>query len=405
MQMLYEIGLEINGSLDLTQVIEEILNRAIVMVDARIGLLVISDNERAKIVGQVGVEDDLSTIIELPEVTNAWKQEKLSQHVVDISSGKYICIVPLVSRSETSGLLIFFDKEKRNNTVGPFEEQDESLLQSFAYQAGASLHNARLYESLDTAYEELKAAQLKLAQMEQLRALGELGAQVAHAMNHTLGIIAGHADMYLSFGRDPENTMKTILNTAESGQGVMERLQKFIRLNVGKKRVLVDIGQLIEESVSDIKALWLGRHGENVSHVDWMIDLDKVSETYANPTDIKEVISNITLNALEAMPSGGRLEIRCYEEKEFINIVLIDTGIGMNEETQKNIFAPFFSTNDDWGTGLGLAISYRIVADHNGEIEVSSSVDEGSCFTVRLPINIELQNNLEEHDDSTDIDS
>ena len=405
MQMLYEIGLEINGSLDLTQVIEEILNRAIVMVDARIGLLVISDNERAKIVGQVGVEDDLSMIIELPEVINAWKQEKLSQHVVNISSGKHICIVPLVSRGETGGLLIFFDKEKRNNTVGPFEEQDESLLQSFAYQAGASLHNARLYESLDTAYEELKAAQLKLAQMEQLRALGELGAQVAHAMNHTLGIIAGHADMYLSFGRDPENTMKTILNTAESGQGVMERLQQFIRLNVGKKRVLVDIGQLIEESVSDIKALWLGRHGENVSHVDWMIDLDKVSETYANPTDIKEVISNITLNALEAMPIGGRLEIRCYEEKEFINIVFIDTGIGMNEETQKNIFAPFFSTNDDWGTGLGLAISYRIVADHNGEIEVSSSVDEGSCFTVRLPINIELQNNLEEHDDSTDIDS
>ena len=405
MQMLYEIGLEINGSLDLTQVIEEILNRAIVMVDARIGLLVISDNEIAKIVGQVGAEDDLSTIIELPEVINAWKQEKLSQHVVNISSGKHICIVPLVSRGETGGLLIFFDKEKRNNTVGPFEEQDESLLQSFAYQAGASLHNARLYESLDTAYEELKAAQLKLAQMEQLRALGELSAQVAHAMNHTLGIIAGHADMYLSFGRDPENTMKTILNAAESGQGVMERLQQFIRLNVGKKRVLVDIGQLIEESVSDIKALWLGRHGENVSHVDWMIDLDKVSETYANPTDIKEVISNITLNALEAMPSGGRLEIRCYEEKEFINIVLIDTGIGMNEETQKNIFAPFFSTNDDWGTGLGLAISYRIVADHNGEIEVSSSVDEGSCFTVRLPINIELQNNLEEHDDSTDIDS
>ena len=111
MQMLYEIGLEINGSLDLTQVIEEILNRAIVMVDARIGLLVISDNERAKIVGQVGAEDDLSMIIELPEVTNAWKQEKLSQHVVDISSGKHICIVPLVSRGETSGLLIFFDKE------------------------------------------------------------------------------------------------------------------------------------------------------------------------------------------------------------------------------------------------------------------------------------------------------
>ena len=111
------------------------------------------------------------------------------------------------------------------------------------------------------------------------------------------------------------------------------------------------------------------------------------------------------LNALEVMPSGGRLEIRCYEEKEFINIVFVYTGISMNEDTQKNIFAPFFSTNDEWGTGLGLAISYRIVADHNGEIGVSSSVDEGSCFTVRLPINVESHNNLEEHDGATDIDS
>ena len=405
MQMLYEIGLAINSSLDLTHVVEEILNRAIVMVDARVGLLVISDNGKAKIVGQVGVVDDLTSILDLPQVAQAWNEEQLSQYVVSISMGEHICIVPLVSRGETEGLLIFFDKEKRNNTVGPFEEQDESLLQSFAYQAGASLHNARLYESLDVAYEELKTAQRKLAQMEQLRALGELGAQVAHAMNHTLGIIAGHADMYLSFGRDPDNAMKTILDTAESGQDVMERIQQFIRLNVGKKRVPVDIIQLIEESINDIKALWLGRHGENVSHVEWIVHLEEVSETYANPTDIKEVISNITLNALEAMPSGGRLEIRCYEKQEFIDIVINDTGIGMNEETQKNIFAPFFSTNDEWATGLGLAISYRIVADHNGEIEVSSSVGKGSCFTVRLPINVEPQSNLEEHDDATDIDS
>ena len=405
MQMLYEIGLAINESLDPTQVVDEILNRAMVMVDARVGLLIVRENDASQVIGQVGTEDDVVEVLQLPEVVRAWDETQLSQHQVESSVGKHICIVPLQSREEIGGLLVFFDKERRGNAVSPFEESDESLLQSFAYQAAASLHNARLYDRLEVAYEELKAAQRKLAQMEQLRALGELGAQVAHAMNHTLGIIAGHADMYLSFGRDPDNAMKTILDTAESGQGVMERIQQFIRLNVGKKRVPVDIIQLIEESINDIKALWVGRHGENASHVDWIVDLDGVSETYANPTDIKEVISNITLNALEAMPSGGRLEVSCYEKKEFINIVIKDTGIGMTEETQKNIFAPFFSTNDEWGTGLGLAISYRIVADHNGEIEVSSSVDEGSCFTVRLPINTGPESNLEEHDDAADIDN
>jgi len=405
MQMLYEIGLAINESLDPMQVVEEILNRAIVMVDARVGLLIIKEDEESKIIGQVGVKGDLTAILRMPEVVRAWNDNQLSQHLADTPAGNHICVVPLESRGETGGLLIFVDKEHRGNTVGPFDEQDETLLKSFAYQAGASLHNARLHENLEEAYEKLKIAQRKLAQMEQLRALGELGAQVAHAMNHILGIITGHADMYLNFGRDPENTIRTIMETAESGQGVMERIQQFARLNVGKKRVPVDMARLIEDSTADVQTLWHGRQGEKAASVEWVLSLEPVPETYANPTDLKEVISNIVLNALEAMPSGGQLEITCSKKQESIYIAIRDTGIGMNEETQKQIFTPFFSTNEEWGTGLGLAIAYRIIADHEGEIGVESSVDEGCCFTIRVPINLDPQNYLEEHDDAADLDS
>ena len=405
MQMLYEIGLAINESLDPTQVVEEILNRAIVMVDARVGLLIIKEDEKSRIIGQVGIEGDLAAILHLPEVTRAWSENQLSQHLVDTPAGNHICVVPLESRGETGGLLVFVDKEHRGNTVGPFDEQDETLLQSFAYQAGASLHNARLHENLEEAYKELKIAQRKLAQMEQLRALGELGAQVAHAMNHILGIITGHADIYLNFGRNPENTIRTIMETAESGQGVMEKIQQFARLNVGKKRVPVDMARLIEDSTADVQTLWHGRQGEKAASVEWVLSLDPVPETYANPTDLKEVISNIVLNALEAMPNGGQVEITCSKEQESIDIAIRDTGIGMNEETQKQIFTPFFSTNEEWGTGLGLAIAYRIIADHEGDIGVESKVDEGSRFIIKLPISLDPQNYLEEHDDAADLDS
>ena len=130
-------------------------------------------------------------------------------------------------------------------------------------------------------------------------------------MNHILGIITGHADMYLNFGRDPDNTIQTIMATAESGQGVMERIQQFARLSVGKKRVPVDISSLIQDSVADMQTLWHGRQGEAAASVDWVLTLEATPTTYANPTDLKEVFSNIVLNALAAMPGGGQLEITC----------------------------------------------------------------------------------------------
>ena len=405
MQMLYEIGLAINESLDPIQVVDEILNRAMVMIDARVGLLIIKEDGESRVIGQVGTDNDLTAILQLPEVAQAWRDSQLRQHQIDTPAGRHLCIVPLESRGETGGILVFVDKEHRGNTVGPFEEQDKSLLHSFAYQAGASLHNARLYESLDAAYEELKIAQRKLAQMEQLRALGDLGAQVAHSMNHILGIITGHADMYLNFGRDPDNTIQTIMATAESGQGVMERIQQFARLSVGKKRVPVDISSLIQDSVADMQTLWHGRQGEEAASVDWVLTLEATPATYANPTDLKEVFSNIVLNALEAMPGGGQLEITCRERQGSIFVSLRDTGIGMHEETQQQIFTPFFSTNEEWGTGLGLAIAYHIVADHEGEIEVESTVDEGSCFTIRVPIQTNPPTYPEEHDAALDLDS
>ena len=406
MEMLYEIGLAIGESLDPTYVVEEILQRALVMVDARAGLLLTKgdDTDAYEVIGQVGADIAVGDVFQLPAVDQAWNERRLVQCQRDASSWRHLCIAPLESRQEIAGLLIFADKESRDGSVGPFGENDEILLSAFAHQAGAALHNAHLHRDLEQAYEQLQIAQRKLAQMEQLRALGDLAAEVAHSMSHILGVIIGRADIFLNFGKDPEKTVRTIMETAESGRDAIERIQQFTRLGVGKKRVLVQLHELLRQSAEDVRVLWLEKTREQDPAIQWQLELDPLPETYANPTDLKEAVHNLLLNALEAMPDGGTVRLTCRREGHDLVAEVGDTGTGMTDEVRRQIFEPFFSTKEERGNGLGLAIAYRIIADHEGEIAVDSAPGRGTCFTFRLPVCTEPPSALEDEDVAADSD-
>jgi signal transduction histidine kinase len=391
MEMLYEIGVAINESLDPTHVADEILQRAVVMVDARGGALLVREEGEGEVrlVGQIGMGEDMEEVLKLTEVEEAWGQAELVQKEMDGHRWKHLCLVPLESGQEVNGLLVVADREHRGGAVGPFSENDESLLHSFAYQAGAALHNARLHHNLEEAYEELQIAQRKLAQMEQLRALGDLAADLAHAMAHVMGIIIGRADMYLNFQRDPEKTIQGIMAAAENGQEVISRIQQCTRLGVGKKREARDINELMEEAVVEVRDLWHQRHGEDGPDIEWQIELGELSETFINPTDMREVFVNLLLNGLEAMPEGGQVAVETREQGGELGIEVRDTGDGMTDEVKDQIFQPFYTTKEEMGTGLGLSIVYRIIDDHGGEIDVQSAPGQGTRFAIKLPVNAE----------------
>ena len=408
MEMLYEIGLAINESLDPTYVAQSILDRALVMVDARGGLLLVraQEAEPPRAIGQVGLEDpgrQIPEILEIPEVEQAWQKRQLVQCEPGAANWGHLCVVPLESRKEVTGLLVVADREHREGT-GPFSESDETLLRSFAYQAGAALHNARLHDNLEQAYEQLQVAQKELAQMEQLRALGNLAADMAHAMSHILGIIIGRADLYLNVPRDPEQAMQAILEAAEGGQSVIDRIRQFTRLGVGRKRTPVAVHGLLLQALEDVQALWRQRSGEHGPEIRWESHLTPLPETYANPTDLREVVSNLLINALEAMPDGGRLELRCSLDDDHIVFEVSDTGIGLSEEARAHLFEPFHTTKEGVGTGLGLSIVYRIVHDHEGEVEAHGAPGEGSRFVVRLPVRSEAPPVTEGADEDVEAD-
>ena len=386
MEMLYEIGVALNESLDPSQVAEEILQRALVMVDARSAMLLCRTADSFEIVGRAGSVEGADEVLELPEVDQAWSANAPVTAKRNAAAWQNLCIIPLQCQQHVEGLLVVADHEARNADVGPFTDNDQALLQSFAYQAGAAMHNARLHHDLEDAYDELQKAQRKLAQLEQLRALGDLAADMVHAMGHYMGIISGRAEMFLSFGKEPEKNMQAVLDTAEEGKEVIERIRMSTRLGVGKERVNVDLSELATQAVEDIQALWTERTGDTGPVVEWQLNLQPLSETYLNPTDVKEVLNNLLLNALEAMPDGGTLTVSSLQREGLIGIGVTDTGTGMTEETRKRILEPFFTTKEDVGTGLGLSIVYRIIEDHAGALEIDSEPGRGSSFQVFLPM-------------------
>ena len=172
---------------------------------------------------EIGLADALAALSALDEVRKAWDEGQVAH--IDRGDGevpRHVAIVPLRFHEEVGGVLLLADKEMRGGSATGFDDDDDGMLESFAMQPGSALRNARLHQDLQSAFEALKAAQEKIAQLEQLRALGDL----THSMRHALGLVVGHADMFLALKSDPEKAMRSVLSTAEGGQNLIGRIDR-----------------------------------------------------------------------------------------------------------------------------------------------------------------------------------
>lgn len=382
MQMLYEVGLALSESLDPTHVAEQILHRALAMVDARAGVLLTrSPDGRIQATSDIGLAS-ATDVISSDVVGTAWQQSGLS-HVDrgEQQVPRHLTLVPLLFHDEVAGMLIVADKEQRVGSVTAFDGADEALLESFALQAGAALRNARLHQDLASAFEELKTAQEKIAQLEQLRSLGELAADLTHAMRHVMGLVIGHADTCLTLKTDATQALQAILQAAEGGQDLIARIDRVTRLGVGSERSAESLNDLVEEAVADAKQL------AATASVTWTYDAGAdLPTSYMNRADIKEALVNLLLNAAQAISGEGTVKVHTDLIDGHLCVEVADTGQGMADSVRERIFEPFFTTKHHTGSGLGLSIVLRIIDAHDGVIDVESTQDQGTTFTLRLPM-------------------
>lgn len=271
-------------------------------------------------------------------------------------------------------------------------DSDLRMLRSIGEQAALAVRNAQLYAELQSYAQtledkveqrsrELQAAQAELIRAEKLAALGRMAAGIAHEVNNPLQPILNCLEVAIEDTENGERPDTEVLRVAEREvqriKSIVSRLLDFARPS-NSEPAAVDLQELINE-VLLLTAKQLERSGVRVT-----TQLNYAPVISGNATQLKQVMLNLVLNAMEAMPDGGDLVIELYPERDGVVIRLQDTGVGMDEETVAQIFDPFYSTKRE-GTGLGLAVTYGIIEGHGGTIQVDSQPMQGTTFTIWLP--------------------
>ena len=269
----------------------------------------------------------------------------------------------------------------------PFTEADERLLTNIADLAALALRSVRLFTERTRAYGELAAAQDQLVRTEKLRALGEMASGVAHDFNNLLAAILGRAQLMQRDVADPRHRrwLEVIERSAIDGAHTVRRLQEFTRIRRDHPLVAVDLNRIAREALEMTQSRWQNDVGGPGVAIEIRTALGPVPEIAGDPVELREALTNIILNAVDAMPKGGLLRVTSAAADDAVHLTVSDSGVGMSPAVRRRIFDPFFTTKGPQGTGLGLAMTYGIVARHGGRIEVESEEGQGSTFRLAFP--------------------
>ncbi len=311
-------------------------------------------------------------------------------------------LVPLISGDKVFGILHFQSKKEKAYT-----DQDRTLAQNIAAQIAGAMANAQLFleqrrdkETLSKAYVELERAQAQLIQAEKAEVIGRLASGVAHEVKNPLLIINQGVDYLSAHVRlDNENvpmTLKYIKDAVKRADSVVKGLLNFSRIEEVKKSP-GNLNSIIESSLVLVKALL------DINHIEVIKELEKdILSLNLDKSRMEQAFLNLFINAIDAMPGGGQLKIRTYNQQltevsegvgagreifkpgETAVIAEIeDTGTEIPADIMDKIFDPFFTTKrDKGGTGLGLPIVRNIVEMHNGEIKVENKKDKSGVRVV-----------------------
>lgn len=227
----------------------------------------------------------------------------------------------------------------------------------------------------------------RVAQADKLRALGQLASGVAHDFNNALAAILGRAQLMRRATRDPElgRNLEIIQTAAEDAAATVRRIRSFAHQSPGEEFVPLDLSGLLQDAVEITRTHWENDARARGLFYEVNVETPCSIHTRGNASELREVFVNLIVNAIDAMPAGGRLSIECRCEGDRIDLLFTDTGTGMSEEVRARIFEPFYTTKGMQGTGLGLFVSYGIVERHKGYISVASEPGRGTTFTVNLP--------------------
>ena len=260
---------------------------------------------------------------------------------------------------------------------GPFMKEERSLIDTLARELAIIIERRQ-------AEEDKSKLKSQIMHADRLATIGQLAAGVAHELNEPLGNILGFAQLAIKsegISGQVKGDIEKIVGASLHAREVIKKLLVFARQTPASK-IKIGLNRVVEEGLYffEARCAKLG--------IDLARELyPELPEIYADPSQLNQVLVNLVVNAIQAMPDGGRLLVKTDVGEGKVSLIVEDSGIGMSEKILKQIFVPFFTTKDvDQGTGLGLAVVHGIVTSHGGIIKVESVEGKGSRFEIQLPI-------------------
>ena len=312
-----------------------------------------------------------------------------------------LAIAPLVISGITFGVLVIARRAAHS-----FSSGDCEFLKQLAEHTALAAHQVQLYGDLQRAYDDLRQTQLASLQQERLRALGQMASGVAHDINNALSPAALYAHILLekepNLSRKARAQLQTVQKAIEDVGQTVDRLREFCRpRNLQSAPIPVHINRVVEQVLNLTRARWLDMPQERgiVIRVNTKVAAE-LPTVLGSESEIRDALTNLVLNAVDAMPEGGSLTVRALPVMNEDNIAsryppthiqveVTDTGVGMDENTRRKCLEPFFTTKGERGSGLGLAMVYGAIQRHGGEIEIDSEPYQGTTVRLIFPVSQE----------------
>jgi len=399
---LYEIGKTLSSTLDL----DDLFRKAVELLKDRFGYAACSIllldrardelyfkqvtgrnlEEAKKLRFRVGIDGIVGWVAKTGEFVYVPDVSKDSRYIPGGPSIKSEAAFPLKVRNQLFGVLNIESDE-----LYGFDEEDLKTLFSFASQMSISIENAQLFSDLKQTLQELRQAQDQVVQAEKLRAMGELASRVAHDFNNVLAVVLGNTQLLLHQldHLGPEEIregLKVIERSSKDGAETIRRIQEFTGVRRDREFISLSLNEIVTEVVNITQPRWRDQTQKKGIQIELTTHLGDIPLIMGNPSEVREVLTNIIFNAVDAMSNGGKLTVTTQPQAEdWVEVRIADTGIGMTEDVKKRVFDPFFTTKGVTNSGLGMSVSYGIIKRHGGEILIESEPQKGTTFIIHLP--------------------
>ena len=294
---------------------------------------------------------------------------------------------PLMVEDEVFGVLLVARAAPRS-----FSGDDCEFLRQLSSHVALAGHQARLYDALQAAYQDLRQTQQTVMQQERLRALGQIASGIAHDINNALSPAALYTQSLLTheqaLSERARDHLTVIQRAIEDVAQTVQRMRAFY-MPRGLELTLapIDMNQVLAQVVDLTRARWSNMPQEKGVVVEVKTELAAdLPKVLGAESEVRDALTNLMLNAVDALPDGGviRLRTRAESDKHVI-VEVMDNGVGMTETTRNRCLEPFYTTKGERGTGLGLAMVFGMLQRHGGELEIDTALGKGTTMRLIFP--------------------